>query len=84
MTDPGNAEILAAIQSLAAKVDALDSKVDAVDSKVDGLAVSLDQLRQDVMAVKVDTGFIDRHIADFQAWANRHGQDPNAHHRRAA
>lgn len=63
--EPSNADLLAAIQALAAKIDGVGEKVD--------------QVAQDVMAVKVDTGFLDRHIADFQAWARRHQADPNAH-----
>lgn len=70
-------------QSLAAKVDGIEAKVDAVAAEQQIISGKLDQLAQDVMAVKVDTGFIDRHIGDFQGWARSHETNPDAHRRAA-
>lgn len=70
--DPTLADVMAAIAALSAKTDTLTTKVD-------DLAASVDTVGQDVMAVKVDMGFIDRHIDDFQRWARRHEGNPGAH-----
>lgn len=77
--EPSNADLLAAIMGLAAKVDTVDTKLDALTERVENVEGMLDQVGQDVVAVKVDTGFIDRHMADFQTWARRHQGNPNAH-----
>lgn len=85
--EPSNAQLLAAIQGLAATVDsrlgAVESRLEGVEARLSRVEGKLDQLSEDVMAVKVDTGFIDRHIADFQGWARRHEGDPDAHPRAA-
>ena len=95
--EPSLSTILDAINALAAKVDSIDTRLGAVETgqqslaaKVDAIAAEqqiisgkLDQLAQDVMAVKVDTGFIDRHIGDFQGWARSHETNPDAHRRAA-
>lgn len=77
--EPSLTAILDAINALAVKVDGVEAKVDGVSAEQQILSGKLDQLAQDVMAVKVDTGFLDRHIADFQAWARSHQDNPNAH-----
>ena len=74
--EPSNAELLAfmtqAFAELGAKVDDLIERVEAVEGKLAGLD-------EDVVAVKVDAGWLVRHIADFQTWARRHQDNPNAH-----
>jgi hypothetical protein len=70
--EPTIADVLAAI---AAQGEVLT----ALTTKVDGLTAKVDIVGQDVMAVKVDMGFIDRHIDDFQRWARRHEENPGAH-----
>lgn len=93
--EPTLADVLAAVAALSSRFDSLEAKTDATAAKLDDLAtdtaqgfldmgMKLDQVAADVMAVKVDTGFIDRHIGDFQTWARRHAADPNAHHGHAA
>jgi len=70
--EPTLADVLAAI---AAQGEVLT----ALTTKIDGLTAKVDTVGQDVMAVKVDMGFIDRHIDDFQRWARRHEENPGAH-----
>lgn len=76
----------AALTALTGKVDALaatqaeqGAALTAVAGKLDDVETKVDRLADDVMAVKVDTGFIDRHIADFQGWARAHQGNPDAH-----
>lgn len=70
--EPTIADVLAAIAAQGEVLTALTTKVDDLTAKVDTVG-------QDVMAVKVDMGFIDRHIDDFQRWARRHEGNPGAH-----
>lgn len=91
--EPTLADVMAALtaiaQTQAAHGQILQVHGAALDSQAETLATVLenldhvetkvDQVAQDVMAVKVDTGFIDRHIADFQAWARTHQGNPGAH-----
>lgn len=84
--EPTLADLMAAINAIAQTqathgeaLAAVEVKLDTVASEQQIISGKLDQLTQDVMAVKVDTGFIDRHIGDFQAWARAHQNNPNAH-----
>jgi hypothetical protein len=70
--EPTLADVLAAIT-------AQGEVLTALTTKVDGLTTKVDTVGQDVMAVKVDMGFIDRHLDDFQRWARRHEENPGAH-----
>ena len=74
--EPTNAELLAfmkqAFTDLGAKLDEVIERVEALEGKLAGLD-------EDVVAVKVDAGWLVRHIADFQTWARRHQDNPGAH-----
>jgi len=77
--EPTLSDVLAALAAIAQTQAEQGTALAAVAEKLDDVESKVDLLGQDVMAVKVDTGFIDRHIGDFQAWARRHQADPNAH-----
>lgn len=71
--EPTLSDVLAAIE--AARTEAAH-RFDRIDA-------SIGQLRADVAAVKVDTGFLEAHSADQQTAISRHVADPNAHRRAA-
>lgn len=77
--EPTLSDVLAALSAIAQAQAEHGTALAAAAEKLDDVETKVDMLGQDVMAVKVDTGFIDRHIGDFQAWARRHESDPNAH-----
>jgi hypothetical protein len=74
--EPSNADLLAFMRQA---FTALTAKVDELNERVEHVEGMLDQVGEDVVAVKVNQGFTDRHIADFQTWARRHQGNPNAH-----
>jgi len=85
-SEPTLAQVLAAVEALAAQAGRIDGKLDALNTavgemneRVEHVEAMLDQVGEDVVAVKVNQGFTDRHIADFQTWARRHQGNPNAH-----
>jgi len=84
--EPTLADVMAALTAIAQTqaahgqiLQAHGETLGAVLENLDHVETKVDRLAEDVMAVKVDTGFIDRHIADFQAWARTHQGNPNAH-----
>ena len=94
-SEPTLSDILAAIQRVEAKGDQLrtemnvrfdvaDTKTDHVTHRLDRLDAKTDQLRADVAAVKVDTGFAEAHIGDLHESMSRHIADPRAHGGREA
>ena len=77
--EPTLSDVLAAIAALSAKVDGVDARQVEMSAQLGDVAAKLDTVAQDVVALKVDMGFIDRHIGDFQTWARRHQSNPDAH-----
>lgn len=78
MTEPQGPEptlrdVLAAIA--AAREDA--------SHRADRIEAAIGQLRADVAAVKVDTGYLEAHSSDQQTAITRHAADPDAHRRAA-
>ena len=94
---PTNAEIMAVLvghndrfdaldqrfDRLEGQVTLIDGKVDRVEARLDRVEVKLEQVSSDVLAIKVNQGYIEHHIDDLQKWARRHEADPNAHGRAA-
>jgi hypothetical protein len=87
---PTNAEIMAVLVGQNDRFDALDQRFDVVDQRLDGIdqrlgrvEAKLEQVSTDVIAIKVNQGYIEQHIDDLQKWARRHEADPNAHQRAA-
>lgn len=70
-SEPTLADVLAAI---AAARDEAGHRFDRIDA-------AIGQLRADVAAVKVDTGYLEAHVADQQTAIVRHIGDPDAHRR---
>lgn len=83
MAEPGNTDLLAAIQALAATVEALQESVADGFTRQHAEFVEtrreVNRLREDLLGIKVDVAAADRHIGDFQTWARRHEADPGAH-----
>lgn len=71
--EPTLADVLAAIA--AARTEAAH-RFDRIDA-------AIGQLRADVAAVKVDTGFLEAHADDQHTAIQRHVDDPGAHRRAA-
>jgi chromosome segregation ATPase len=91
---PTLADVLAAIEASRAEAterfDRLEGRADATDAalaslarKTERIAADVAQLRADVAAVKVDTGFLESFADDSQTAIRRHLGDPDAHRRAA-
>lgn len=71
--EPTLRDVLAAIQAGFTEVTHRFDRVDA----------AVAQLRADVAAVKVDTGYLEAHSRDQAEAITRHADDPHAHRRAA-
>jgi hypothetical protein len=71
--EPTLADVLAAIEASRAEAGHRFDRIDA----------AIGQLRADVAAVKVDTGFLEAHSGDQHEAIRRHFVDPDAHRRAA-
>ena len=85
MTDPQDQEptlrdVLAVIA--AARADDAE-RFEQISHRFDNLDAAVGQLRADVAAIKVDTGYLEAHSRDQQTAILRHSNDPNAHRRAA-
>ena len=67
------AEILAEIRAMRADLA----------HRAEQLAAAVGQVRADVAAVKVDTGYLEAHANDQHDAIRRHAADPHAHRRAA-
>jgi outer membrane murein-binding lipoprotein Lpp len=64
---------------VADKFELARSDTAAVDAKVDRVQADVAQVRADVLAVKVEHGFYERHQISLQTALDRHMQDPGGH-----
>lgn len=65
------------------RFELVEKRFELVDKRFDRLEGKIDQVSSDVIAIKVNQGYIEQHIDDLQKWARRHEADPNAHQRAA-
>ncbi len=78
--EPTLGDVLAAIT--AARED-VAGRFEQVSHRFDTLDAAIGQLRADLAAVKVDTGYLEAHSRDQQTAIRRHAADPDAHRRAA-
>lgn len=71
--EPTLADVFAELRAMRAEAVHRFDRVDA----------AIGQLRADVAAVKVDTGFLEAHADDQHTAIQRHVDDPGAHRRAA-
>lgn len=85
--EPTLRDVLAAIEAsraeAAGRADATDAALASLTRRTERIAADVAQLRADVAAVKVDTGFLESFADDSQAAIRRHSADPDAHRRAA-
>jgi hypothetical protein len=62
---------------------AIEAGFTEVAHRFDRVDAAVSQLRADVAAVKVDTGYLEAHSHDQQTAITRHAADPHAHRRAA-
>lgn len=78
--EPTLADVLAEMRAMRAELG--EARTDLAH-RADRLAAAVGQLRADVAAVKVDTGYLEAHATDQQTAIRQHVDDPNAHRRAA-
>lgn len=78
--EPTLADVLAELRTMRAEIGGAREEA---GHRFDRIDAAVGQLRADVAAVKVDTGFLEAHATDQQTAIRRHSADPEAHRRAA-